>query len=412
MKKIMIIGAGIGQINLIEKARERGLKVIAVSPMGNYPGLSLADEVLPLDIYDRDAIVDYARKEKIDAVTSDQNDLMMPTVAYIAETLGIPGNSFQQALAYSNKNLFRDNCKKLEIPSPKHAAVATIGIPSEMVDVPFPWIIKPEDSQSSIGVTKVNSEDELPPALELAISKSKNRRAIAEEFFPGHEAVCEGFIYKGKYYLLGFADRRYFKLSNMFIPTQTIFPSTVKQDYLDKIVGYETKMASYINPKFGIVHSEYLINLETGEIRVVESALRGGGVFISSHLVPMATGIDINQLLLDCALGEEKNVESKLAVKKKRASAYICFYLPEGEVVDIRGIDKLKKLPFVKKTDLGDLKIGMHYEKMLHKGMRKGPIIVDADTREEMENNIAIVQNTLQVDVLNAKEEICPICWE
>lgn len=399
MKKIMIIGAGIGQVNIIKQAKARGLWVIVVSGEGNYPGLDLADEVLYVDIYDRDTIVEYARKEEIDAVTSDQNDLMMPTVAYVAEKLGLPGNTFDQAIAYSNKNIFRYNCEELEIPVPRYTAVEDVSFPDSLKDVSFPWIVKPEDSQSSIGVTKVNSEKELSKALELALKKSKNSRAIVEEFFFGHEVVCEGFIYKGKYHLLAFADRRYFDLPNMFIPNQTLFPSLVDQAILDKIVEYENKMAAHIKPSFGIVHSEYLINLETHEIRVVESALRGGGVFISSHLIPMATGIDINKLLLDCVLGEEQDVETVLKNKKERAAAYSCFYLPEGEIIDVQGIEKLQTLPFVKKVELDDLEVGSTVTKMIHKGMRKGPVILDAENRFELDNCIQEIRSTLQIKV-------------
>ncbi len=412
MKKIMIIGAGIGQVNIIKQAKVRGLWVIVVSGEGNYPGLALADEVLYVDIYDRDTIVDYARKHKINAVTSDQNDLMMPTVAYVAEKLGLPGNTFDQAIAYSNKNIFRDNCEKLDIPIPRYTAVENLSTLKAFKHIRLPWIIKPEDSQSSIGITKVDSEDKLFDALQLALDKSKNRRAIVEEFFLGHEVVCEGFIYKGEYHLLAFADRRYFNIHNMFIPSQTVFPSTVKQSILDRIVEYEKRMAAHINPNFGIVHSEYLINLETEEIRVVESALRGGGVFISSHLIPLAIGIDINQLLLDCALGEEKNVELVLKNKKERAAAYCSFYLPEGEIVDVQGIEKLKTLPFVKMVELNGLEVGSLTTKIAHKGMRKGPILIDADNRFELEKNINEVRSILEFKVRTLEGFNNGVIWD
>lgn len=412
MKKLMVIGAGIGQVNIIEKAKARGIWVIVVSTKGEYPGLAIADDVLYMDIYNRDAIVEYARKEKIDAITSDQNDLMMPTVAYVAEKLGLPGNTFDQAIAYSNKNIFRDNCEKLEIPIPRYTAIEDLFISDALKDIPLPWIIKPEDSQSSIGISKVDSEDELPDALQLALEKSKNRRAIVEEFFLGHEVVCEGFIYKGEYHLLAFADRRYFNLPNLFIPSQTVFPSTVKQSILDRIVEYEKLMAAHINPNFGIVHSEYLINLESEEIRVVESALRGGGVYISSHLIPLATGIDINNLLLDCALGEENDIELIINNRKERAAAYSSFYLPEGIITRVEGLEELKNMYFVKKIGTDGLKVGSSVSKMLHKGMRKGPILVDAESRTELERHFNYLQNTLKINVENPDGIIEGIKWE
>ena len=44
MKKLMIIGAGVYQVPIIKKAKDRGLYTIAVSPYGDYPGLKVADK--------------------------------------------------------------------------------------------------------------------------------------------------------------------------------------------------------------------------------------------------------------------------------------------------------------------------------------------------------------------------------
>ena len=43
--KIMILGAGIYQVPLIETAKKMGLYTIVVSIPGNYPGFALADKV-------------------------------------------------------------------------------------------------------------------------------------------------------------------------------------------------------------------------------------------------------------------------------------------------------------------------------------------------------------------------------
>ena len=53
MKKIMILGAGVYQVPIIQKAKEKGLYTIAVSPRGNYPGLKIADKTYDLDVRDQ-----------------------------------------------------------------------------------------------------------------------------------------------------------------------------------------------------------------------------------------------------------------------------------------------------------------------------------------------------------------------
>ncbi len=410
--KLLVIGAGIGQVPLIKKAQARGVYVIVVSKEGNYPAFDIADESWYLDIYDREAIAEKAAAEGVTAVISDQNDLVMPTVAYVATKLGLPGNMPEAVDAYCNKNHFRDNCDKLGIATPTHVKVNSADFDFSTFKVPLPWIIKPADSQSSIGVKKVNTVEEAKAALAEALQLSHTGTAILEEFFTGKEIVCEGYIDEGRYYNLSFADRNYFKLEKLLIPTQTIFPSRVDKKILDRIIINEQKIAEYNHPHFGMVHAEWLVNEETGEVRPVESAIRGGGVYISSHLIPLATGIDINEVLLDKALGIEVDVDELFKNKKNRASAYVCFYLPEGTIRAVRGMKELEELPFVHMVAISSVVVGTRTKKMTFKGQRLGPILVSGENRDDLENNIATVQKTLQVDVEGNDGVIRGICWE
>lgn len=408
----MMIGAGIGQYYLARKIKEKGYYLVTVTLPGNQPVIEIADKVCYNDVFDKEGVLRIAQEEQIDAVISDQNDTMMPTVAYVAEHMGLPGNNTFQINSYCNKNNFRDNCDKLDIPVPRHCSMSTVALPEKLLDVPFPWVVKPADSQSSIGVAKVNNREEYLAALSKAIELSKNKSAIVEEFFKGQELVAEGFIYKGRYYLLGFADRKYFVLNNMFIPSQTIFPSIVPQPILDKIETCESKMAAYINPSFAIVHSEYLYNAETGKIRVVESALRGGGVYISSHLVPLYSGIDINDTLVDCILGNEVDMEKVMNQRNNKAAGYVCFYLPGGTVCKAEGFEEVRRFDFVKMMCVNDIKVGMQTPPLTHKGQRLGPILVTGDDRDGIEQNIEKMQDTLQILVEGEDGKTRGINWK
>ena len=411
VSKVLIIGAGIGQVPLCRLIKQRGLFLIVVTIPGDYPCIALADKVYYIDIYDREEIVRVAREENVNAVISDQNDLMMPTVAYVAERLGLPGNTFVQINSYCNKNIFRENCDKLSIPSPKHCKVHQREIPADFTNIPFPWVVKPEDSQSSIGVAKVDNEDEYFEALTFALLKSKNKTAIVEEFFEGHEVVVEGFIYNGNYYNLGIADRKYFKLDRMFIPSQTIFPSVISTELKNRLIDYEQVYTSYIHPNFAIVHSEYLIIERTGEVRVVESALRGGGVYISSHLVPLFTGININDILIDCALGKKIDIQILCSRNIKKAAAYICFYLPEGIVKTVSGLEKIKQFPFVHQCDVS-VEVGDEVKEMTYKGQRLGPVIISGENLMDIEEKICTIQEILEIKVQGKKGGLFGIVWD
>lgn len=412
MKKVLMVGAGIGQVFLARKIKARGHKLITVTLPGKQPVIELADEVYYENVFNKEGVLAIARDKEVEAVISDQNDMMMPTVAYVAENMGLPGNSIKTVHDYCNKNVFRDNCDKLGIPTPRHCSVTEVSVPDGMKNVPFPWVVKPSDAQSSMGVQKVNNLDEYFDAIKLALEISKTHNAIVEEYFKGQEVVAEGFIYQGKYYNLGYADRRYFELENLFIPSQTLFPSIIPQKVLDCINICEENMAAFVNPEFAIVHSEYLYNAESGEFKIVESALRGGGVYISSHLVPAYTGIDINEALIDAMLGKQVDINAVFARRENKSSAYVCFYLPEGKVRRVEGVKEIKAMPSVINAFIDDITEGMVTHKLSHKGQRMGPILVKANNRDDLEFEINKIQSTLKAEIVTASGDVKGIIWE
>ena len=411
MDRILMIGAGIGQLFLSYKIKARGYYLIVITQPGPYPVIDIADKVIYEDVFNKEKVLEIAKNEHVTAVISDQNDMMMPTVSYIAENLNIPGNTVRQTLSYCNKNIFRDNCDKLSIPVPRHIKVTVPEQAEGFNDVAFPWVVKPADAQSSVGVSKVNDIEEYNSAIRIALSKSKSHEAILEEFFDGQEVVAEGFIYKGKYYNIGFADRKYFSLNQMFIPAQTIFPSNLPSHILDQITQCESRMAEYIKPEFAIVHSEYLVNVKSDKYKIVESALRGGGVYISSHLIPLYSGVDINEILIDCMVGKRIDPERIFAKIEKKASAYICFYLPHGKIIKLPDFEKISKLEFVKMVTPLSLSVGDSSPILTHKGQRLGPIIVSGKDRKDIEENIRLIQNSLHAEILSPSGEINDIIW-
>jgi D-alanine-D-alanine ligase len=60
----------------------------------------------------------------------------------------------------------------------------------------MPCFVKPNDSGSSFGVTKVKHEDELQPAIEVALKESDD--VLIEEFMKGREVACGVFSIKNK----------------------------------------------------------------------------------------------------------------------------------------------------------------------------------------------------------------------
>ena len=408
-EKILIIGAGTGQVPLIRAAKERGLYTLVVSILGDYPGIKEADQHLIIDIYDKDLIVEIAKAENVRYVLSDQSDFAVPTVAYVAEKLGLKGNSVATAELFTNKQKQRDFCIEQNFRVPVSCLVRNEDDLSKIA-MSFPWVIKPVDSQGSRGISVVDNMIDALSAFSEACRFSKRKEVVVEEYFEGKEVVCEGWVMDGVYHNIAFADRHYFNIQDKFIPSQTVFPSLIDTNVSAEIISQESELVKRANVQFGIVHSEYLIK-DSGEFCLVETALRGGGVYISSHLIPCSYGVDLTGLLLDYVL-HGCNAVQKYLIKKttNRVSAYVCFYLQSGVVGDVLGSELVKCHPQIIQADIEDYVPGFVYTTMEHKGNRLGPILISASSHDELSDIMQWLHDTYKIYMIDYKENA--VIWE
>lgn len=408
-ESILILGAAALQLPLINFVKSKGYRTIVVSIPGDYPGFLHADRSIYCDIRDGEKILTMISDENIVAVMTDQTDISVPTVAYLNQKLGLHGNSEHIAHIYSNKNMMRQLCDEINIPNLQHIRISNISDAKNWTI--YPAMLKPEDSQGSRGVYKVNSFDELSDLLDSALSYSHSGFAILEEFFEGQEIVVEGYVQDGEYINFGIGDRKYFSIKDKFIPSQTIFPSLVNESLLTKIVDNERKIHKYISPSFGMIHSEYLLNEATNEFYLIETALRGGGVYISSHLIPLYTGFNNYELLLNNALGKKVDLSLVEESFVKKSSAYVCFCLPEGEIISINGIEDIMNEDGCVLFDSTGVEVGKHIKSLNNKTDRLGPIIVQGKDIHDIYSVIGKIQELLQITILCSDQKVSSIIW-
>lgn len=411
-ESVLILGAAALQVPLINYVKAKGYRLLVVSIPGDYPGFALADRCIYCDIRDGDKILAEIEGENVISVLTDETDMSVPTVAYIANKLGLVGNTLETAVIYANKFMMREICQEIGISVPKFYRASSIEeIENKETLLNYPVIMKPEDNQGSRGIYYINSLNEAISNFSDSVGYSRTGYVIVEEFFRGKEVVVEGFVFNGVYVNWGIAERKYFAMDKIFIPSQTIFPAVISEKISNLLIEAEIRLHSELKPSFGMIHSEYLINETTGEYILVETALRGGGVYISSHLVPYYTGYNNYDLLFDCSLGKVANVDSIRESIIPSSSGYVCFYLPEGEIISVSGFVQIKNMPCVKVADIDNLVIGTRIEKMTNKTQRLGPIVLKAENRDMLEKYIEEIQSVLKIEVRTLDGSIQGIHW-
>ena len=108
MKKIMILGAGRGQVQLIKTAKKLGYHTIVASINGNYPGFAFADDVCYVDISKPDEVLKQAQSLKIDGIATACLDTGISALGYVCEKMNLPGLNSHSAELSGNKLLMKE----------------------------------------------------------------------------------------------------------------------------------------------------------------------------------------------------------------------------------------------------------------------------------------------------------------
>ena len=233
MKKLAIIGASYLQVPLILKAKEMGLETHVFAWQLGDEGERIADRFYPISIVEKEEIAERCAEIGIDGVCSIASDLAAITVNYVANRLGLTGNSLECTKKSTNKHIMRLAFEANGDPSPKSIIVNSAEDITE-AGLRFPIIIKPADRYGSRGIMKLESLCGSENAIKLAKEQSFADEAVAEEFVEGKEYSVEGISYHGIHHILTVTEKFTTEAPN-FIETGHLQPAALPDDITDKI---------------------------------------------------------------------------------------------------------------------------------------------------------------------------------
>lgn len=414
-KKILIIGAGDFQLPLVQQAAKTCQVLLAAPVISEAFDPYISDRLI-VDVRDESAILAFAREHKIDGVITDQTDIAVRSVAYVAEKMGLPGISYETGLLFTDKSRMRKRLAELGLPLLANRTVSSVEdaiafyreLGGTKTSSSVRVIIKPLDTQGSRGVQVCASEQEIRDKYDEAARWSGSHEVIVEHFATGREFVVESLVLDHQYRTLCIGDTLYFDIPDAFAAKSRIFPTTADQALRQKVLDLDEKIITGFGLTQGITHSEYI--MEGDEVYLIETAARGGGVFISSDLISLSSGLHTEQFLIDIALGQQK--EMPRILPQQCFCGYMAFYLPVGRVIRADGIEDVLAFPFVHRTQLGKLHVGIENHEGATDKTSRLALIVSGDTREELMQHMAQVRSTLQIEVEAPDGSIRQPIWE
>lgn len=344
MNTLAIIGASYLQLPLVKRAKQMGLHTICFAWAEGAVCKDEADEFYQISIVEKEQILSVCREKQIEGICTIASDLAAPTVAYVAEQLGLVGNSYEVAMRANNKYLMRQAFSAAGITCPAFRKITSY----EQLDsgvLRFPVIIKPTDRSGSLGITKVERHEDLQNAVETALNCSFKHEAIVEEFIEGREISVEFISYHGVHYPLQITDKVTTGAPH-FVELEHHQPADFTKEQYAQIYDLTKRVLDALGVTNGASHSEYKITKE-GRIYVMEIGARMGGDFIGSDLVQLSTGYDFLKGVIDVALGRfEEPVFGE--------SHYAGVYFLCEETKHLGSIIKEAKLPQIVRTEITD----------------------------------------------------------
>lgn len=300
-KKIMILGAGIYQLPLIQKSKELGYETIVVSPIGNYPGIDESDVFLNLDTTDTPSVFEAARRYDIDAILTTGTDVAVPSIGFVVDELGLKGTSYQSALKSMDKSLMKEAFKYGGVPTAKFGISSNLKEAQQLAaSIGFPLMVKASDSSGSRGVYKVENIKQLDTLWKAAKDVSRNSLVVMEEFLDGIEFGAQAIVVDGVVIDIIFHNDTVTPAPNN-APLGHSVPCFIS----DSVLSNAEDIVKQAIAVLGIDNTVSNVDLMLvgDHPYIIEIGARMGATCLPEN-IENYLGIDIYSLLLDIALGQ------------------------------------------------------------------------------------------------------------
>ncbi len=283
----------------MRQCKRQGCRVLLLTAEklrdADWPRESLDDTFyLPAEIALADivsAVTHLARNQKIDRIVAlDEYD--METAATLREHLRVPGiglttmRYFRDKLAMRMKALDRDIRVPDFVPVFNHDDIRYY-----LEHVPGPWVLKPRQEASAIGIKKIHAAAELWPVLEQLGDKQSSfllERFLSGEVYHVDSVVSENEVVFANVSKYGKPPMNVAQGGGVF--TTFTVPRGGEEDSGLRQINRD--LIAALGLVRGVAHAEFIRANADGHFYFLECAARVGGAYIN-EMVEAATGINL-----------------------------------------------------------------------------------------------------------------------
>ncbi len=327
-RKILILGGNIYQKELIVKAKQHGLFVISLDNRPDNQGHLHSDKYYNISTVDYNKVLQIAKEENINAITSAASDVALSTIGYVNDNLNLSGINFLQANLFTDKLKFRNHLKSTKLAPIYFKEVSSV---DDIINVLYEFkktlLIKPVKSSGSKGVKVIDFNDvKEKHKLNLLLQEAKNysidNRVLVEEYFHGKNCSAEGYLENGKIQSITFSEKLTTEHPTR-VPIQHIVPAPINEKIYNRFCCFIETLFQSVKLYDSIFNLDVIIN--DIDFNIIEVSPRTGGNCIPD-IIKYHSGTDMFEVALNIALG------NKISPKKKCGHGFVGVRLLRSDI--------------------------------------------------------------------------------
>ena len=323
MKKgaaLVFVAAGVSQESLIRRAKKMGFYCIGVDKNPDAPGFKWCDERIVASTHQFAEIDEPLRSlvGDLEVVGVINRSAGLPVIvsSQISRSLSLPSIDPLAARTLVEKDRLRRACVELDIPTPDFSLLPEH---SQIIsqDLGLPLVVKPAVSMvGKSGITKVEEICALHGAVSEAKLLSLNKAVILEEFLPGKDFSLFCFVAGDQFEPVCLMEElNSFGTDNKVVAQgyRTATHSD-RERYIDSAIS----IAAAIVAGFSIKYSNLMVSLRVDSedrLKLVEVHLDIGADLLIEEVFSRALNFDYIEATIKNAIGDEKNLPSKVEVR-------------------------------------------------------------------------------------------------
>ncbi|WP_217126451.1 ATP-grasp domain-containing protein [Hydrogenophilus thiooxidans] len=385
MKKTLLLGSSYSAIPLFFLLKKKGFKVHVCGNKKNDPCHKFADKSYYADYSNYQNIIKIIENEQFDYIIPTCNDYSYLTGSILSEKYNFPGfDTFETTKKLHHKNEFRTIAKTLKLPIPEFQIINIEDIDQIEININAPYLIKPINLFSGIGIQFVNNDQEIKTIIKKISKKYNTKILIAEKFIEGKLHSHSAFLENKAIALDFFVDE--FCTTYPYQVNSSYYPSTLSKTAKKIVRENINLLAKSLNLTDGLIHTQFISN--GNYITFIEIMRRCPGDLFGL-LLEKATGFNYYESFLKPFINE--NFQFFRNRKTKHVGRYT---ITANKKLSIYGVS-FKNIPFSKVDFFPLKKSGEFLNPAPHD--KFGIVFIEFDSSKQMRELMPIIKKRISV---------------